>query len=185
MFVFLSSPTLAPARGCIFDRNSAENSLVVSCSGPVVEITTTATAAWLPAPDDETTGGETKAALRAADVDAGSCLLCGGVCEEEVVCFCVNVIVCGCVKACTMSVCMRVSTVALWLWGTQLGGRVSAFIPALRGRGPHRYPTRGWKAALQMSPAGVQWPSQQMSCLAAGTLLLSHQLLAEASSKGC
>lgn len=29
--------------------------------------------------------GETKAAPRAADVDAGSCLLCGGVCELEVV----------------------------------------------------------------------------------------------------
>lgn len=33
-------------------------------------------------------------------------------------------------------------------------------------------------AAPQMSPAGVHWPSQQMSCLAAGALL-SHQLLAE------
>lgn len=34
-------------------------------------------------------------------------------------------------------------------------------------------------------PAGVQRPGQRMSCLAAGTPLLSHQLLAEPFSKGC
>lgn len=38
--------------------------------------------------------GETKATPRAADVDAGSCLLCGGVCEVEVACFCVSLWVC-------------------------------------------------------------------------------------------
>lgn len=108
-------------------------------------------------------------------------------CEYDCVWVCEHVLAKLCVCVCTvnLSVSLCVSAVALWLWGTQLGGRVSAFILALWGRGPHRYPTRGWKAALQMSPAGVQWPSQQMSCLAAGTLLLSHQLLAEASSKGC
>lgn len=93
------------------------------------------------------------------------------------------VCVCGCMLP---ILCTRESALwPLWLWGAQLGGRVSAFIPALRGHGPHRYPARGWKAVLQMSPAGVQRPSQQMSCLAAGTPLLSHQLLAEPFSKGC
>lgn len=88
-------------------------------------------------------------------------LLLEAVCCVEVVRFCP--IVCGwthtysyllmCVNICLHA---RVSGG----YGTQLGGRVNAFIPALRGRGPHRYPARGWKAALQMSPAGVQWPSQ-------------------------
>ena len=80
--------------------------------------------------------GETKAAPRAADVDAGSCLLCGGVCEVEVVAFfasihdcvfdCVwvykhmysHVFLCACVVCtCTvyLSVCVCVSAAALWL----------------------------------------------------------------------
>lgn len=194
---FLCSPTLAPAFAYLIEICWGFDS-IASCqlpvaAGPVVEITIAPQLDCQPLMVKRQ--GETKAAPRAADVDAGSCLLYGDVCEVEVECFCVSMIVCGCVNTCAckvvrvctvyLSVSMCVSTVALWLWGTQLGGRVSAFILALRGRGPHRYPTRGWKAALQMSPAGVQWPSQQMSCLAAGTLLLSHQLLAEASSKGC
>lgn len=53
-------------------------------AGPVVEITTIA--AQLDCqPLMMKRQGETKAAPRAADVDAGSCLLCGGVREVEVV----------------------------------------------------------------------------------------------------
>ena len=57
--------------------------------------------------------GETKAAPRAADVDAGSCLLCGGVCEVEVVCFCASMSLIVCVGVWThvlarFCVCARV-----------------------------------------------------------------------------
>lgn len=97
--------------------------------------------------------GETKAAPRAADVDAGSCFSCEGV-KVEVTCFGVNMQVCvwlcintSCAFSCTCMYCMRmcVSVMALQLWGTQLGRRVSAFIPALKGPGATQVPTEGMK----------------------------------------
>lgn len=176
-------------------------SLVASCSRVCGWNNNNSSTTWLPAPDDETTWGN-KSNPQSCRCwrwklfvvwrclwGRGGALLCKFMSVCLIVCGCMNMYLhnCACVCACAvfLSVWMCVKAVALWLWGTQLGERVSAFILALRGRGPHRYPVWGWKAALQMSPAGVQWPSQQMSCLAAGTLLLSHQLLAEASSKGC
>lgn len=59
-------------------------------AGPVVE-TTTIAAQLDCQPLMMKRQGETKAAPRAADVDAGSCLLCGGVCEVEVVRFCASI----------------------------------------------------------------------------------------------
>lgn len=73
-------------------------------------------------------GRGTKAEPRTADVDAASCLLCGGVCEVDVVHFCLSIIVCRCQKAylhisarvycvlcASVSVSMCVSAAALWL----------------------------------------------------------------------
>lgn len=100
--------------------NSAEDSVSApSCRlrrGPVVETTTTA-AQHECQPLMMKRRGETKAAPRAADVDAGSCLLCGGVfCEVKVARFCASTIVCGCANTCTRFWCACV--------GARVGGCV-------------------------------------------------------------
>lgn len=155
--------------------NSAENliaSLVACCSGPVVEITTIA-----PQLDCQPLmmkqQGETKAAPRAADVDAGSCLLCGGVCEEEVVRSGATMIVCGRVNTCTctVSVCVRVLYICLcacvsvlWPCGYEEPSWEEEWVHSswLSGAGGHTGTQRGDERLLcRCHPLGFSGPASK------------------------
>lgn len=97
--------------------------------------------------------GETKAAPRAADVDAGSCLLCGGVCEVEVECFCVSMNVCvgvwtrACkvVCVCVLYICLWACVLALWPSGYEEPSWEEEWVHSswLSGAGGHTGTQRG------------------------------------------
>lgn len=103
--------------------------------------------------------GETKAAPRAADVDAGSCLLCGGVCEVERWCafvwvwvwLCVGVWthvlarLCVCVCFCTLYNCLCACASVLWPCGYEEPSWEEEWVHSswLSGAGGHTGTQRG------------------------------------------
>lgn len=132
-------------------------------AGPVVEITTIAEQLDCQ-PLMMKRQGETKAAPRAADVDAGSCLLCGGLWGRGGVLFCVSVyecvfvcvgvrntctqILCVCVCVCKycISVCIYVCHCCGPVATRNPAGRKSECIhPGSQGPGATQVPNEGMK----------------------------------------
>lgn len=97
---------------------------------------------------------ETKAAPRAADVDAGSCLLCGGVCAVEVLCLCASILVCvwvhehmylhvsACAYTVYLHVCECCGPVAM---GNPAGRKSECIHPGSQGPGATQVPNEGMK----------------------------------------